>query len=92
MSQFCHQPAQEIIFGQFMTKPNDACYLQDIDPCLKYIPCNGLVAHCCVFRCVKTMKNTKMMKKVPFSSCAREAHERLTKKNEEKSLLVSDWE
>ena len=40
-------------------------------------------------------EHSKMSKKVPFSSCAQEAHVRLTKKNEEKwkkSLLVSDWE
>ena len=37
-------------------------------------------------------KHWKMMKKVPFPSYTREAHKRLTKKNEEKSLLVSDWE
>ena len=33
-----------------------------------------------------------MSKKVPFSKCVREAYEGLTNKNEEKSLLVSDWE
>ena len=37
-------------------------------------------------------KHSKMSKKVPFSSCTREAHVRLTKKNEKKNLLVSDWE
>ena len=37
-------------------------------------------------------KHSKIMKKVPFSSCVLEAHVRLMKENEEKSLLVSDWE
>ena len=34
-------------------------------------------------------KHLKISKKIPFSSCAQEAHKRLTKKNEEKSLLGS---
>ena len=50
--------------------------------------------HACA--CVRMVENNNkhliMMKKVPFSSCTQEAHERLTKKNKEKSLLVSDWE
>ena len=37
-------------------------------------------------------KHLKVMKKVPFASCVQKAHVRLMKKNEEKSLLVSDWE
>ena len=37
-------------------------------------------------------KHSKIMKKEPFSSCVREAHVRLVKKNEAKSLLVSEWE
>ena len=40
----------------------------------------------------KMMENIQKLLKVPFSSCVREAHVRLVKKNEEKSLLVSDWE
>ena len=47
--------------------------------------------------CILTMvkndeKHSKMMKKVPLLSCAWEAHVRHMKKNEEKSLLVSNWE
>ena len=37
-------------------------------------------------------KKEKMIKKVPFSPCAQEAQVSHMKKNEEKSLLVSDWE
>ena len=46
-----------------------------------------MLAH--AFAWLKTIKNdqkhSKIMKKVPFSSCTREAHVRLMKKNEEKS-------
>ena len=50
-----------------------------------------MLAH--AFAWSKTIKNIqKWVKKVLFSSCTQEAHVRLTKKNEEKSLLVSDWE
>ena len=46
----------------------------------------------CVRMVENDQKHSKMSKKVPFSSCVREAYKRLTNKNEEKSLLVSDWE
>ena len=53
-----------------------------------------MLAH--AFACVRMVENdqkhSKMSKKVPFSSCVREAYERLTNKNQEKSLLVSDWD
>ena len=50
--------------------------------------------HACACVCMveNDQKHSKMSKKVPFSSCTQEAHERLSMKNEEKSLLVSDWE
>ena len=38
----------------------------------------------CVRMVENVQKHLKMSKKVPFSSCARDAHVRLTKKNEEK--------
>ena len=34
MNQSSYQLAQEIILCQFMTKPNDTCFFQDLDPCL----------------------------------------------------------
>ena len=34
-------------------------------------------------------KHWKIMKKVPFSSCAREAHDRLTKKNKQKISFLN---
>ena len=37
LNQSCHQPAQEIIMGQFIIKLNDSSYLQDLDLCLQYI-------------------------------------------------------
>ena len=48
--------------------------------------------HACACMVENDKKHWKMMKKVPFPSCAREAHVRLVKKNKEKSLLVSGWE
>ena len=45
--------------------------------------------HACA--CVRMVENDqnhcKMSEKVPFSSCVREAYERLTNKNEEKSFF-----
>ena len=44
--------------------------------------------HACA--CIRMVENdqkqSKAMKKVPFSSCRREAHKRLTKKNKEKQI------
>ena len=47
--------------------------------------------HACPSVCMGE-NNKKHWKMVPFPSCAREAHVRSMKKNEEKSLLVSNWE
>ena len=49
-------------------------------------------AWACVCMFENNEKHLKIMKKVPFPSCVLEAHVRLVKKNEEKSLLVSYWE
>ena len=46
----------------------------------------------CVCMFENEEKHLKIMNKVPFPLCAQEAHVRHTKKNEEKSLLVSDLE
>ena len=44
---------------------------------------------CCIFCMVENNENySKILKKVPFPSCAREGHVRLMKKNEEKSLTT----
>ena len=46
----------------------------------------------CILTSEHNKKYLKMMKKVFFSSCAREAHVTCMKKNEVKSWLVSNWE
>ena len=47
--------------------------------------------HACACICMfkNDQKHLKIIKKLPFSSCIPEAHVRLTKKNEEKSLSVN---
>ena len=55
----------------------------------KYCPTTHYMSIVVYFDMVENdQKHSKMSKKVPFSSCTREAHEEKRKK----SLLVSDWE
>ena len=51
----------------------------------------GTHACACLRMVENDQKHKKIMKKVPLYH-AGEAHVRLTKKNKEKSLLVSHWE
>ena len=61
--------------------------------CCVFWPANACLRMCLHVRMVENdEKQWKMMKKVPFPFCTWEAHLRRMKKNEEKSLLVSDWE